>query len=223
MKGASDAPKDHASPEPAQRSDDQGNVSAELRASEDRYYYSGWHGTVYYVRPATYGYAVVYRPAAARWVAGAAVIGTAIWRYNHPRNIDITVKRNVYGGGHPARPANPLGPRDPRGAADPRGVRDPRGAADPRGRADPRSPSTRRPNNVFADKKGNVHRQGFDGWQKRDKGGWSKPSSSERSRADLNRDSKARSRGSERSRSFSGFGGRSGRSRSFGGGRRGRR
>jgi len=126
--------------------------------------------------------------------------------------------------------ADPRGPRDPRGVADPRGLRDPRGVADPRGARDPRGGRSRiaRSNNVFADKQGNVHRKTLNGWEGRDKNGWSKPTDRTRSgtgqrgvdrsrstdrggsgrsargasHSELERQSKARSRGNSRTRSY---------------------
>ena len=95
-------------------------------------------------------------------------------------------------------------------------------------------------NNVYSDRQGNVHRKTDQGWQQRGSGGWSRPESASRpssarsgyNRSDLNRQSQARSRGSNRSSNFqqnrsssrsshsrSGGGGRSGGSRG-GGGRR---
>ncbi len=75
----------------------------------------------------------------------------------------------------------------------------------------------KRENNVFADRDGNVHRKTDQGWQTRDKGGWSDTSrsrpdrsssasrdrySSSRSRSDLNRQHQARQRGSYRTNSY---------------------
>jgi hypothetical protein len=69
-----------------------------------------------------------------------------------------------------------------------------------------------RPNNVYADRNGDVHRRNSDGsWQQRDRSGWSssgqardpnqQASSSDRS--NLNRDHQARQRGAQRSQSYS--------------------
>lgn len=193
-------------------------------------------------------------------------------------DIDIHGRRNLYRRpGHPGNPrgprdewfhiqnprgardprgvADPRGARDPRGVTDPRGARDPRGVADPRGPADPRGGRSRsaRSNNVFADKQGNVHRKTLNGWERRDKNGWSKSTDRTRtgtgergvdrnrstdrggsgrsarggSRSELDRQSKARSRGNSRTRnsnrSASSSRGRSsaGSSRSSRGGRSG--
>jgi hypothetical protein len=62
-------------------------------------------------------------------------------------------------------------------------------------------------NNVFADRDGNVYRRTNEGWQQRDRSSWSRPEtrpqpSFERNQANLNRDSGARSRGTERAQSF---------------------
>ena len=71
------------------------------------------------------------------------------------------------------------------------------------------------PNNVYADKNGNVHRQTSNGWQSRDQGQW-KGSQGSTSR-DLNRDAQARQNGA--SRSSSSYGGSRG--GSYGGSRGG--
>jgi uncharacterized membrane protein YgcG len=62
----------------------------------------------------------------------------------------------------------------------------------------------KRQNNVFADRNGNVHRKTDKGWQQKDKSGWSKPdkSRSGSGSSNLNRDYKARDRGSQRTRDF---------------------
>jgi hypothetical protein len=60
------------------------------------------------------------------------------------------------------------------------------------------------PNNVYADKSGNVHRQTDKGWQSRSQGQWkSSPSSSH-----MNRDAGARRSGAMRSAPRGGGGGR---------------
>jgi hypothetical protein len=79
------------------------------------------------------------------------------------------------------------------------------------------------PNNVYGDKRGNVHRQTPSGWQTRDQGSWKGSGSGSQ---DLSRDARARQQGAYGSGSSSrgGYsGGRSGgggRSRGGGGGRR---
>jgi hypothetical protein len=89
-----------------------------------------------------------------------------------------------------------------------------RNANQPRASQQPnRAAGTNRPNNVYADKNGNVHRKQGDTWQKRDRNGWS--SSGNRSQASsrpltgtgrggssMNRDAQNRSRGSQRSKSY---------------------
>ena len=84
-----------------------------------------------------------------------------------------------------------------------------------------------RPNNVFADRDGNVARRTPEGWQSRGSGGWQSTADAVRagaadrglSRPDLDRSNRARQRGSSRTGTFQ----RSGAGRSFGGGARGRR
>jgi len=68
------------------------------------------------------------------------------------------------------------------------------------------SRDTSRKNNVFADKKGNVHRKTDNGWEKRNSSGWDKQNRTDRSsNRDLNQRFDSRSRGDNFSRgSFSG-------------------
>jgi hypothetical protein len=201
------------------------------------YVYPGWYHVNYYPRPVTWGVAVRYNPYAGGWVVSASPAARLLrsaaryefWdhrlddRWGRRRgDVNINVNRNVYAGrgGVPG----PGGARDPRGVADPRGVRDPRGIADPRGARDPRGPVTTQPvrsgdrrNNVYADRDGNVNRKTDKGWQQRDRSGWSE---SKRSTTQLDRQSSARQRGTDRTNHYN-RSRSSGRSRS--GGRRGGR
>jgi len=78
--------------------------------------------------------------------------------------------------------------------------------------------SRERPNNVYADRNGNVQRRTDNGWQSRNKGGgWSERQSQPRSR-DVERSRQSRQRSTQRSNSYQNRS--SGRSRSGGGGRR---
>lgn len=120
--------------------------------------------------------------------------------------------------------------RDKRGETRQRDRRDSQGSKD-------RSANQRRDrNNVYSDRQGNVHRKTEQGWQQRGSGGWSQPESASRpsssrsgpNRSDLNRQSRARERGSQRSSTYqqqrsssrSSYGGSRGRGSS--GGSRGR-
>jgi uncharacterized membrane protein YgcG len=134
-----------------------------------------------------------------------------------------------------------LGSRVDRDKAGSRVDRDKAGSGIDRDKAGSRidsGKSRQRKNDVFADRNGNVHRKTDQGWQKRDRSGWSKPDRSTRTstgrsgsgRSDLNRQSKARDRGSQRtqnyqrsrsSRGSSGISRSSGGSRSRSGGRSG--
>ncbi|MHC4120323.1 MAG: carbohydrate-binding family V/XII [Planctomycetota bacterium] len=183
------------------------------------YVYHGWHHVHYYPRPATWGVAVRYNPHTGNWgVAVGRRGGYGGWRVGY-RDVDIdidrniNVDRNVYGGRGGV--AGPGGRYDPRGVRDPRGAADPRGARDPRGAADRRSPT--RANNVYANRDGSVNRRTDQGWQKRDRGGWSDRKGST---TQLDRQSSARQRGTDRTNQYN-------RSRSApsrrGGGRGGRR
>lgn len=73
-------------------------------------------------------------------------------------------------------------------------------------------PSTR-PNNVYADKQGNVARHSGDGWENRSKDGWTKPQQSQQ-RSELDRSQHSRQSGQAREQRMGGA--------SRGGGRRGR-
>jgi hypothetical protein len=77
-------------------------------------------------------------------------------------------------------------------------------------------------NNVFADRDGNVYRRSNEGWEQRDRSGWSRPETQPQAnraaqRANLDRDYSARARGTERAQSFQQTRG-GGLSRSSGGG-----
>jgi len=139
--------------------------------------------------------------------------------------------RDPRGVADPRGVRDPRGVADPRGARDPRGVADPRGAADPRGLRDPRGPADSRgavgiqpvergdrPNNVFADRNGSIHRKTESGWQQRDRSGWSE---NKRSTTQLDRESSARQRGTDRTNHFDRSQSSGSRSGSFGGSRSG--
>ncbi len=188
------------------------------------YYYHPWVGTYYYAHPATWGLHVYYTPWGG-WGVGfsyhSAYFHYAVWAHpagywGAPRYAWTPAGRY-----NPRGPYDPRGPRDPRGRYDPRGVRDPRGRYDPRGPADPRAGTGRRnpvhiqerPNNVYADKQGNVHRNTEKGWEQHTKDGWSKTPSGT---SQLDRDQKARQQGdtktkqrSSRTKRSSSGGGRS--------------
>lgn len=175
--------------------------------------------------------------------------GHGWWGGGGFRYTRANINRNIYRRSrHPANPRgafNRRGPLDARGPmnrrspsdtlsrrSNPRNPVNPRGPVDRRGAIDPRSPrtGTSRANNVFADKKGNVYRQSFNGWQQRNNKGWAAASPSRRStprstpgrsantgvHRDLNRQHQARSRGTHRTNNFQ-------RSRSSGGMRGGMR
>ncbi len=173
------------------------------------YYYHPWVGTYYYAHPATWGLHVYYTPWGG-WGVGfsyhSAYFHYAVWAhpagYWGPHRYAWTPAGRY----NPRGPYDPRGARDPRGRYDPRGVRDPRGRYDPRGPADPRGPhdsragtgmrnpvhTQERPNNVYTDKQGNVHRNTNKGWEKQTKNGWSKTSGGT---SQLDRDHKSRKQG----------------------------
>lgn len=79
-------------------------------------------------------------------------------------------------------------------------------------------------NNVFADRDGNVYRRSNQGWEQRDRSGWSRPQTGSQRSSSLDRDFGSRARGTERSQSFQraqgGGIGRGGGGHRGGGGRR---
>jgi hypothetical protein len=97
-----------------------------------------------------------------------------------------------------------------------------RGGSDQRNRVAPA-----RPNNVYADRDGNVYRRTERGWEQRGPAGWSRPQGRDpqgfnRNQPNLNRDYSARMRGEQRSRDFGraggGYGGSFGPRSGFSGG-----
>ena len=97
-----------------------------------------------------------------------------------------------------------------------------------------KSKSGQRQNNVLSDRSGNVYRKTESGWQQRDRNSWSRPDTSTRTsssrssfqqnRSSMDRQYKARSRGTQRTSNYqrsnySRSSSRSGVSRSGGGGR----
>jgi uncharacterized membrane protein YgcG len=222
------------------------------------YYYRGWYRTVYYAHPVTWGYSVHYSSVSGRWgvrvgyaapgvwYSGRAVWGVggiarrAYWRNEYEDRRDW--RRDRYDDRRDAkkdrRDAKKDRGRDRVDRRDDRRDRD-GGQRDKVGDKRKDAPRTqdrkartdkKRQNNVYADRKGNAHRKTEQGWQKRDKSGWSKPdrSYSGSGRSNLNRDNKARERGSQRTQNYqrsrsSGGSRGSGISRSGGGGRGGGR
>ncbi|MGJ5814264.1 hypothetical protein [Paludibaculum fermentans] len=174
------------------------------------WHYPGWYGTVYYPRPATWGFAVRYNPWAgwsfgmswnsgwlglsARWGSGWGGWGPAYpGPYRHYNGGWFGP-----GGYRPPRPPDwrppyrPIGPQPypgPRPWAGPGGniynrpgqpgirpqpylpARPPAGE-DPL-RPVPMRPDPGRPNNVYVDHNGDLHRNTGGGWQRRDGGNWS--------------------------------------------------
>lgn len=80
------------------------------------------------------------------------------------------------------------------------------------------SATTRTPNNVYADKNGDVYRKQGNDWQKRSDGGWKSDPSVKSGRSDLTGSAASRDRGTQRTNNYS-----SGRSMSRSGGGGGRR
>jgi len=225
------------------------------------YWYPGWYGRYYYPRPATWGFHVRYNPWTG-WRFGLSyssgpftfTIGGGGWYrggwwgpgryrgyrrgyrhgYRHGRNAGY---RAGYHAGH--RNANQQNLyRNQRNQA--RTTAKSTGAGE-RARA---GVASNRPNNVYTDRNGDVHRNTDKGWEKRTKEGWqsekgqpdksqqqkAKPSQTQQQRhqqqqnQQLNRSYQDRQRGDQRTRSYNRSrghsGGRSGGGRRGGGGRR---
>jgi len=155
------------------------------------YYYRPWYGSVYYPRPVTYGFSVHYNPWTG-WTMGYHVrwggpygifhisfhsgyhpwYGPRVYRppyaYRGPTYFssrNVTINNNIYVNrnngirstgrtrGEPQTRPNRTGPSTP--------------ATRPAGR-----PATRQPNNVVADRQGNVYRKTDQGWQQRQRDQW---------------------------------------------------
>ncbi len=185
------------------------------------WHYRHWAHHHYYPRPHTWGFAVRYNPVTGNWGfavghrgphgwIGFGTVRRGWWGVGGFRDVDIDIDRNInidvdrsFGGDRrdnlytrrenrdriPERHRPQDRPRTPE-----RGGR--AGIPEGRGRA----------NDAFADRSGNVHRKTTDGWQRRQAGGWSKPSAQPaapaRTQTSLNRHSSARSRGASRTSSF---------------------
>ena len=203
------------------------------------YYYAPWYGTVYYPRPVTWGYHVRYNP----WYGwsfgfsystgpftfgvGRVGYGGGYWGPMRYRGYHAGYHRGWHQGYQQgARAGYRAGVRA--GAANNniynRQQNRPRNAGRPAttNRPRPATPAAR-PNNVFADRNGNVHRRTQDGWQTRSGNGWQ--SSGDRSgqartadRSQLERNRQARDRGTTRTRNYQRSG--AGRSRAGAGRRR---
>jgi uncharacterized membrane protein YgcG len=193
------------------------------------YYYRGWYRTVYYARPVTWGYSVRYSSVSGRWgvrvgyaapgvwYSGRAVWGVggiarrAYWRNEYRDRRDW--RRDRYDDRRDFQKDRYDDRRDAqkdRGRDRPDRDGDRRDKVGEKRKDAPRTQDRKvgtdkkRQNNVYADRNGNAHRKTEQGWQKRDKSGWSKPdrSSSGSGRSNLNRDSGARERGSQRTQNY---------------------
>ncbi len=171
----------------------------------------GWYGPGGYHRPAHYGNTninigsinVGNRVNAGNRIGNRVNAGNRFGDnnlYNRPQNRMRNVPQAKLPQMRPSREA-PLA-RD-RGPAT-RDIR-PGGAKGPVAGKDTR-PATRdvarpsaKPNDVYADRSGNVYRKSADSWQKRDKGGWQNDSGASQK---LQRDATARDRGNQRAQSF---------------------
>jgi hypothetical protein len=198
------------------------------------WYYPPYWGPVYYPRPVTYGFHVTYNPWTG-WGMGMTVsngffaVGIHFGGYggyyhgyhggyyppggyrppNNCFNCDINIGNNV--GNRPStRPTDGRGNNLYGG----RGSQTTAGARPSQLPANSGNLTAKGPNNVYADRDGNVYRRDSNGgWQSRDAGGWSNsPSTSDRQRSStgaspstrpspggMERDYQARQRGATRS------------------------
>jgi hypothetical protein len=222
------------------------------------YYYTPWYGAYYYPRPVTYGFAVHYNP----WTGWGFSVGISYgWMsvsfggyggywgaggygygyrhgyghgYHHGYNNGY---RHGFGAGYVAgkNQGNRPSQYSRNNYQNRQGVKStPRPAQQPAGGS--RVKPSQKPNNVYADRNGDVYRNNNGNWQSRDnKGNWQntgnktkpsqQPSASQRPSAsqqprpsnnDLNKQYQARERSNQRSQGYQRAGGRSG----GGGGRR---
>jgi hypothetical protein len=215
------------------------------------YYYPGWYGYWYYPGPATWGYCVRYNPWYG-WGYGYSYsagpytfsIGWGLWfrggwwgpgrhrgyrrgyRHGYRRGRNAGYRAGYRAGRHNSRHGNMYHSQRNRGRTSAK-----HGSAGKQARS---GASSKRANNVYADRNGNVHRKTNQGWQNRSQGGWNSQQSQakqQKSRQQqtrqLDSNDRARQQGASRSRSYNrsyGGGGRSyggGGMRGGGGGRGG--
>ena len=158
------------------------------------WYYPGWYRTVYYAYPATWGYHVRYNP----WYGWGFGLSYSTGRFTFHFGWGGWYRgwwgpRGWHGYGRGYRHGYRHGYRQGARAGYRAGQRQDNRSniynrAENRARNADRSqiqnrnrPNTAiaKPNNVFTDRDGNVHRRTEDGWQKREGGGWSKPEQAE--------------------------------------------
>ncbi len=158
--------------------------------------------TVYYPHPVTFGFHFHFgRYSGGWWGHGGG------YKNKYYRNVNIDNSRNIYAGRLPSRPGGRPGrPGDRPDRPGRPGDRPGRPAQQP-ARPVARDRSGR-PNNVFADKRGNVHRRGQDGkWQQKTGSGWKSPGPSpslrrSRTQQNLSRQHNARQRGTRRTNQY---------------------
>lgn len=202
------------------------------------YYWPGWYGSWYYPRPATWGFNVRWNPWSG-WGLGLSYstgpftfsIGRGSWyrggwwgpgRYHsYNRGYRHGYRNGSYSGYRAGRRSDANLYRSERNKARASSIT----AAD-RDKVRTAAASNR-PNNVYADRKGDIHRKTDKGWENRSKNSW-QPTQSQRSNLEQrsksvsnnNRSSQARQRGSQRASSFSRAGSRGGGGMRGGGGGR---
>jgi len=180
------------------------------------YYYSPWYGAYYYPRPVTWGMSVRYNPWTGSWGFGVGV--SVGWGghvsfgigygggYAHPWWGPMGYHHHVhhhyhhYGRGNyhvnARRPVNIYNKQTNIGRNNTNITRNFRTQGRKPGYA------AGKQNNVFAGKNGNVYRRTNQGWQSRQKSGWGSTSKQTISKSGMNKQYKARQRGSYKTKSY---------------------
>lgn len=221
------------------------------------YYYPYWYGAYYYPRPATWGYCVRYSPYGGwrfgfsyssgpfTFYFGRGWYGGGYWgparyrgyRHGYRHGYRAGARAGYRAGQHNSSRNNMYRNKKNKARTRP--------ATRKTTRPSQAGNASNRKNNVYADKKGNVHRKNGQNWEQRKDNGWqssdrtkqqdksasrpsTKPSKSTRTRqssqtnrsSNLDRSHKARQHGSQRSQNFQRSANRGGGGRSGGGRRR---
>jgi len=217
------------------------------------YWYPGWHGRWYYPRPATWGFHVRWNPwtgfrfgfsysngpfrftiGGGRWYRGGWWGPGSYRGYRRGYRHGYRKGRNAgYRAGYRTGRRNAAQQNLYRNQRNQARTTKPSDTAGKRAQA---KATSKRDNNVFADREGNVHRKTDQGWQQRANEGWksekkqaaqsqktaqSKSSVSHPKKTqELNRSNRARQQGDKRTRSFNKARQRGSGGRGSGGGRR---
>ncbi len=182
------------------------------------YYYQPWYGYYYYPRPVTYGFAVHYSPYGGwgmsfgmsyGWFSMSYHSGGGYWGaggyhagYHHGYNNGFRAGYVAGSQGNRVSHHNNVYKDRSNGVRSTAGRPTQQPAGGGRGNAGARP--SQQPNNVYADKNGNVHRNQGGEWQQRGKDGWSKDSGAQArpSQNDLNQQYQARERSQQRTQNY---------------------